>query len=100
MEAWLALAVSRTNEGDRLGAYDAIRNWLNNNPKYKHEIIADSPDNSPDGDLMQRLMLLIRQTSEKEIDADLQTALGVVLNTTEVSLAEGLCKFLTGPSEF
>ncbi|GJJ06316.1 hypothetical protein Clacol_000507 [Clathrus columnatus] len=82
LDAWLALAVSYTNEGDKSGAYSAIRSWLDNNSSYNHEAIP-TLDGQENGELMQRLMSLIRQTSDGAIDADLQTALGIVLNTSE-----------------
>src|SRR5258708_16393716 len=35
LPSWLALAISYTNEGDRHGTYEAIRNWIKYNEAYR-----------------------------------------------------------------
>ena len=93
LSAWLALAVSHTNEGDRMGAYNAIREWVERNPRYAaaveqfRTLNPDAPDARPSeklAKLMQCLMSIVRENAGGEIDADIQIALAVLLNTNEV----------------
>ncbi|PIL36163.1 transporter [Ganoderma sinense ZZ0214-1] len=92
LSAWLALAVSCTNDGDRMGAYNAIREWIERNPRYAaavkqfRALNPEEPDARP-GErlthLMQCLMSIVRENAGGEIDADIQIALAVLLNTNE-----------------
>lgn len=86
LEAWLALAISYTNESDKNGAYDAIEHWVRNNERYKDKRPLDSLDREMASErheqLVECLMGLARAVPE--VDADIQTALGVMLNTCEV----------------
>lgn len=45
LKALMALAVSYTNTGHQQEAYQALRNWIKQNPKYKY--IAKSKKGSP-----------------------------------------------------
>ncbi|TBU33842.1 TPR-like protein [Dichomitus squalens] len=92
LSAWLALAISHTNEGDRMGAYNAIREWVERNPRYAtaveqfRTLNPDAPDARTSeklAKLMQCLMSIVRDNADGEIDADIQIALAVLLNTTE-----------------
>ncbi|KAF8518787.1 hypothetical protein JB92DRAFT_2065291 [Gautieria morchelliformis] len=90
LEAWLALAISYTNENDKAGAYDAIEQWVRNNERYGDsrplESLNRESETSPGGrqeQLIQCLMALARTAPDGEVDADIQTALGVLLNTSE-----------------
>ncbi|KAI1794109.1 TPR-like protein [Ganoderma leucocontextum] len=92
LSAWLALAVSCTNDGDRMGAYNAIREWIERNPRYSaaveqfRALNPEDPDARPGErltNLMQCLMSIVRENAGGEIDADIQIALAVLLNTNE-----------------
>ena len=89
LPTWLALAISHTNEGDRIGAYDAIRQWVNRNERYR--FISDQYPQDPNGStkerharLIQCLIAMARGETGGEIDADVQVALAVLLNSDEV----------------
>lgn len=91
-EAWLALAISQTNENNRSDAYDAIQNWIEKNDQYKAAVLAqpfDTTLTTPERhrDLVNRLLGMARMVPEGEVDADIQIALAVLLNTSEVSSA-------------
>lgn len=91
--AWLALAVSYTNDNHRAGTYNAIREWMNRNEKLAPAVAqyrAEHPELSGDTstaaqytDLVDCLMHVIRSDMSGEIDADVQIALAVMLNTNE-----------------
>jgi peroxin-5 len=96
LPSWLALAISYTNEGDRYGTYQTILNWVRHNEKY-HDIVAtfeESNDRSTDSTqefekLIGCLIAMARGVSRSgsssaEVDADVQIALAVLLNTNEV----------------
>lgn len=95
--SWLALAISYTNEGDRRGTYEAIQNWIRHNEAYRdivaaHEASdgAESNDTSEFQKLIACLIVMARRISrpgtggDDEVDADVQIALAVLLNTNEV----------------
>ena len=95
LSAWLALAISHTNEGSRAGAHNAIREWVERNEKYSAAVTQfnalnpELPDARPSeqlAHLMQCLMSIVRENAGGEIDADIQIALAVLLNTNEVRL--------------
>ena len=99
LPSWLALAISYTNEGDRRGTYEAIQNWIKYNEAYRDVLDAyqvgdgGEPNNT---DQFQKLIsCLIAMArglsrpgtgSDDEVDADVQIALAVLLNTNEVLL--------------
>jgi peroxin-5 len=89
LPSWLALAISHTNEGNRSGTYDAIRQWVNRNERYQ-SVSAQYPEN-PSGSMTERYTQLInclinmaRSDTSGAIDADIQIALAVLLNSDEV----------------
>lgn len=108
-DAWLALAVSYTNENDRTAAYEAIERWIESNDKYrevvqraKAEVDAanlgkqrgrsDSvSSHSTSASVVEKhsrltslLIAMVRSGGERgEIDADVQVALGVIFNSSE-----------------
>lgn len=91
LEAWLALSISYTNENDKDGACDAIEHWVRVNERYRDYRFLDPLDKSDERtgserhqQLIQCLMELARAAPDGEVDADIQTALGVLLNTSEV----------------
>ncbi|KAG1776932.1 hypothetical protein EV702DRAFT_1226519 [Suillus placidus] len=88
--AWLALSVSYTNDSNRIGVYNAIKEWVIRNPKYKHMVqnttLTTANISSP-GDfeaLIECLISMARSADEVGgVDADVQVALAVLLNTTD-----------------
>ncbi|KAJ7268751.1 hypothetical protein B0H12DRAFT_1096493 [Mycena haematopus] len=92
LAAWLALAVSHTNDGNRAGTHDAVRQWVERNERYGGAVAryrAAHPDEENAhadrfGSLIQCLIEMARSEGESgEIDADIQIALAVLLNTNE-----------------
>ena len=89
LPTWLALAISHTNEGDRTGTYNAIRQWVNRNERYR--FISDQYPDNPNSSIKERyarliqcLIAMARGETSGEIDADVQVALAVLLNSDEV----------------
>lgn len=97
LPSWLALAISYTNESDRLGTLNAINQWVNRNERYagvlqqfKNSRAVVSEDGSTSekmSELIECLMTMARNAGEAGIDADVQIALAVLLNTNEVCYA-------------
>lgn len=95
LPSWLALAISYTNDNNRQGAYDAIYEWVGRNDKYTEAVHAFrtlNPENAT-GSLGERysqliscLITMARSDVSGEVDADIQIALAVLLNTNEVRL--------------
>ncbi|KAF8549981.1 TPR-like protein [Imleria badia] len=84
----LALAVSYTNDTHRLGAYDAIREWVLRNPRYEAVVSGTGLATHMRGDFSGLIDVLIRMARSADqqgggVDADVQVALAVLLNTTE-----------------
>ena len=93
LPSWLALAVSHTNEGSRFQTYNAIRQWVDHNEKYRSAVMEFYAVNPERDDLTnaerfeslaQCLMAMARSNMSGEIDADIQIALAVLLNANEV----------------
>lgn len=93
LPAWLALAISYTNDGNRLETYNSIREWVNRNDKYNASVIQFRRQISDESKasmteryayLIQCLIAMARSDPEGEIDADTQIALAVLLNANEV----------------
>ncbi|TKY86347.1 hypothetical protein EX895_004496 [Sporisorium graminicola] len=109
-DAWLALAVSYTNENDRTAAYEAIEKWIERNDKYRevaqrastHAAAAAAStkqrersdsvsSHSTSASIVEQhtrltdlLISMVRSGGERgEIDADVQVALGVIFNSSE-----------------
>ncbi|KAJ2916806.1 hypothetical protein MD484_g3607, partial [Candolleomyces efflorescens] len=92
LPAWLALAISYTNDNDRQGTHTSVSQWVERNDKYRaaaaafraqnplgeHALLAEKFSN-----LIQCLIAMARSDTTGEIDADLQIALAVLLNTNE-----------------
>ena len=98
LPARLALAISYTNDNDRQGTYESITEWINRNDKYREAadaFRARSPVNAyaPMGEkfsnLIQCLIAMATSNVTGEIDADIQIALAVLLNTNEVRVCVG-----------
>lgn len=98
LPAWLSLATSHTNEGDRQEAYNALQQWVVNNERYKI-ITAKYHLMSQPGQgfvsmrekretLVNCLIDMATRASEvgaQVVDPDVQIALAVLLNTSDVS---------------
>ena len=93
LPSWLALAISHTNEGNRHGSYEAIREWVNRNERYGEAVNAYRLQNPEREDMGQAerfnsmidcLITMARSDHSGEIDADIQIALAVLMNTNEV----------------
>ena len=93
LPSWLALAVSHTNEGSRFQTYNAIRQWVDHNERYRSAVMEFYAVNPERDDLTnaerfeslaQCLMAMVRSNMSGEIDADIQIALAVLLNANEV----------------
>jgi peroxin-5 len=99
LASWLALAVSYTNEGDRRGTYQTILNWVRHNGKYRDIVTAFEDSNSRSTDDTEEFQKLIDcliemargvsqpGTGSTEIDADVQIALAILLNSNEVNVS-------------
>ena len=96
LPSWLALAISYTNESDRHGTYDAVQNWVRNNKAYRDVVAAyeagDGAQSSSTDEGQALIGCLIAMArgvpqlgmSSTEVDADVQIALAVLLNTNGV----------------
>jgi peroxin-5 len=88
LPAWLALSVSYTNDNNRMGTYNAVKEWVLQNPKYQDIVSQTSLRSDSPGDfagLVDVLINIARSADQKGgVDADVQVALAVLLNTTEV----------------
>lgn len=93
LSTWLALAISYTNDNNRLGTYEAIREWISRNENYKaavEQFNSQAPE-KPDASMAERYTRLIQcligmaqSNVSGEVDADIQIALAVLLNSNEV----------------
>lgn len=94
IESWLALAISQTNDGNRGGTYNAVWEWVkrNPNPRYaslRREIPLKVDEWTPEvcQSLVECLMGMARLGNDAGgIDADVQIALAVLFNSSEVRL--------------
>jgi tetratricopeptide (TPR) repeat protein len=92
LPSWLALAISYTNASNRQGTYDAICEWVSRNEKYQEAVKQfRSQFSESNGSLAERyrqliqcLITMARCDVTGDIDADIQVALAVLLNTNEV----------------
>ncbi|KAJ4001589.1 hypothetical protein F5050DRAFT_1683192 [Lentinula boryana] len=92
LPGWLALAVSFTNDGRRLEAYEAIREWVLRNDNHR-DILQQHLFQNPDSEnattqekfnqLIQCLITMAQQSAVGQIDADIQIALAVLFNSNE-----------------
>lgn len=88
LPAWVELSVSYSNDGNRSGACLAIEEWINRNAAYSNIVETWKRNNTMTSplrvkDLIECLIVMAR-SSRGNVDADVQVALGVLLNTTEV----------------
>ncbi|KAK6177753.1 hypothetical protein SNE40_015794 [Patella caerulea] len=87
--AWMGLAVSYTNESLGTYASHALKTWLKRNPRYSHLVpgqIDDKPitssfmSSSEYEEVKELYLQAARLSSQGEIDADVQSGLGVLFN--------------------
>ncbi|KAI7897532.1 uncharacterized protein BX663DRAFT_444931 [Cokeromyces recurvatus] len=88
LDAWLALAVSYTNENCRVDAYDALEQWIMNHDQYKHLIktAGKTKMTRPEdrhGYITHMFLEAARSAPGQEMDADVQVGLGVLFNVSE-----------------
>ncbi|KAI9478294.1 MAG: hypothetical protein EXX96DRAFT_483859 [Benjaminiella poitrasii] len=88
LDAWLALAVSYTNEHCRMDAYNCLEQWIANSTKYKHVLKGKLgyhyADEMKRHDYITQLFLEAARTVPGEgMDADVQVGLGVLFNMSE-----------------
>ncbi len=94
LPSWLALAISYTNDNNNQGTYDAIYEWVSRNAKYESAVRtfrALQTDSSQmtlaerHSQLVQCLIVMVTGGGGEsgEVDADIQIALAVLLNTSE-----------------
>jgi len=98
-DAWLAIAVSYTNENVKSLAYDAVERWIDSRPEYakvvqtQQILQGDLPDDATQTDKHAYLtgMLIsmattapeLQEVTEQTVDADIQVALGVLFNASD-----------------
>jgi len=89
LTAIMGLAVSYTNESYQLQACQALEDWLRNNPKYAHLASTNTSQDKlvsslVSGDTFNRVqdmyMKAARLQPSANLDPDVQTGLGVLLN--------------------
>ncbi|XP_066446183.1 PEX5-related protein isoform X2 [Eleutherodactylus coqui] len=92
LKALMALAVSYTNMGHQNEAYEALKTWMKQNPRYKYLVKgkSESPDlkrrmskslwESTSLEEVKELYLEAAHQNGDLIDPDLQTGLGVLFN--------------------
>ncbi|KIM26907.1 hypothetical protein M408DRAFT_330281 [Serendipita vermifera MAFF 305830] len=88
LPAWMELAVSHTNNGSKVEAYAAMSEWIQRNPKYTDVVTKWKQSQNlavpyAVEELIDCLVTMARALPGDELDADVQVALGVLLNTTE-----------------
>ncbi|XP_006460809.1 hypothetical protein AGABI2DRAFT_117731 [Agaricus bisporus var. bisporus H97] len=87
LPSWLALAISYTNDNNRQGTYDAVEEWVKRNDRYATDqsttASASLTSHERYTQLVDRLIAMARDGTNGEIDADIQIALAVLLNTNE-----------------
>jgi tetratricopeptide (TPR) repeat protein len=79
LDAYLALAVSQTNENDTSSAYQSITHWINHNPKYKNAPQPTLSSIQTHENLVNTLMQFAIN-NPVDLDADVQTCLGILFN--------------------
>ena len=92
LPAWLALAISYTNDSDRQGTYQSVSQWVSRNEKYRAAAEAFRAEHPlSQGAVMTEkfthlidCLIAMARSNAGEVDADIQIALAVLLNSHEV----------------
>ncbi|KAI9262031.1 hypothetical protein BY458DRAFT_439385 [Sporodiniella umbellata] len=86
LDAWMALAVSYTNENCRSDAYDSLEQWIANHNQYRHLSQKHGQTNiRPENRHAHITSLFIeaaRSSPGAEMDPDVQVGLGVLFNVS------------------
>ncbi|KDQ27707.1 hypothetical protein PLEOSDRAFT_1104388 [Pleurotus ostreatus PC15] len=92
LPTWLALGISHTNDSDREGTYNAIKEWIERNKEYE-AVVRHWRQNTPEvagatiherfNQLIPCLIAMATSSPHGAVDADVQVALAVLLNTNE-----------------
>jgi peroxin-5 len=94
LSSWLALAISHTNNSNRTETYNAIYEWVSRNEAYQAAVQnyrAQHPDSETSSNtdkftnLIGCIIAMARSDTSGNVDADVQIALAVLLNTNEAS---------------
>ncbi|KAJ2159435.1 hypothetical protein GGF46_003034 [Coemansia sp. RSA 552] len=85
LDAHLALAVSYTNEGFQMDAYDELHEWVARHDRYKSLVPESAPENMTSSEArkayVQDLYIkAARMSPGQDWDPDVQVALGVLFN--------------------
>lgn len=97
---YLALAISYTNDSNRMATHKAISEWIHRNPRYRdivneyraqHPVDPQASLTSMFQDLIECLITIVRNDTSGLLDADVQIALAVLLNTNEEYLKAQDC---------
>ncbi|XP_069474775.1 PEX5-related protein [Ambystoma mexicanum] len=92
LKALMSLAVSYTNTGQQQEAYDALKNWIKQNPRYKYLMKSKSRSPALTRKMSKSLVASVSLEEVKDlyleaahqngelIDPDLQTGLGVLFH--------------------
>ncbi|KAI9316480.1 hypothetical protein BX666DRAFT_2019503 [Dichotomocladium elegans] len=83
LDSWLGLAVSYTNENCRLEALEALEQWIQNNPKYKHLATDERSLLKHNRHGYVTNLFLDAARSQAELDAEVQVGLGILFNVSE-----------------
>ncbi|KAJ2100036.1 hypothetical protein GGI09_002477 [Coemansia sp. S100] len=85
LDAHLALAVSYTNEGYQMDAYDELHEWVSRHDRYKVLVPGSAPEGMGSSDTRKAYVQSLyikaaRMTPGQDWDPDVQVALGVLFN--------------------
>ncbi|KAJ2884533.1 hypothetical protein H4R27_002034 [Coemansia aciculifera] len=85
LDAHLALAVSYTNEGYQMDAYDELHEWVSRHDRYKTLVPGSAPESMDSSDTRKAYVQSLyikaaRMTPGQDWDPDVQVALGVLFN--------------------
>ncbi|KAJ2493427.1 hypothetical protein IWW37_000516 [Coemansia sp. RSA 2050] len=85
LDAHLALAVSYTNEGYQMDAYDELHEWVARHDRYKTLVPESAPESMGSSDtrkahVQSMYIQAARMTPGQDWDPDVQVALGVLFN--------------------
>ncbi|KAI0695451.1 hypothetical protein BC835DRAFT_1306007 [Cytidiella melzeri] len=91
LPSWVAIAISHTNDGNRVGAHAAIQEWVNRNQRYSGAVeeyrrqfpMSDDMTQMDKTTYLVNCLVHMSRSTGEEIDADIQIALAVLMNSTE-----------------
>jgi len=92
LPAWLALAISHSNEGNRQAVYRTIREWIMHNSSYalvsnKYDLQTEAESWNGMKAMREQVIVCLLEMANTQtdvgLDADVQVALAVLLSTSE-----------------